>query len=169
MAFGSKQKGSRFELAISKYLSELFGMEFRRTPNSGAYTGGKNRKNATNMRGDVQEILSGDIIAPKNFPYLIECKSYKDKPSFTALINGRDATFDKWLNQNKNDAEFVEKRPLLFFKINFSGEYAVFRHDDPFLLRCPDSYFRYGDYVIFSIKMFETVLDISNIFIMLEE
>jgi len=155
MGVNSKKKGNRFELDIAKRFTVLFEAEFRRTPNSGAYTGGKNRAGATGLREDAQEILSGDIIGPQGFPYLIECKSYADKPGFHLLLQGGDATFNKWVTQNEGDSEFVNKNFLLLFKINRKGEFAVINPDDEFLpdietIDCP--YMMYGKYMIISLE-----------------
>lgn len=65
----SKQKGSRFERDIVKFLNERFGIygKFARTPGSGAF--------ATTHSLPDHIMIHEDIIAPKNFNFLIECKS----------------------------------------------------------------------------------------------
>jgi len=122
----SKQKGNGFERLISNQLSEHFSDDFRRTPQSGAITGGLNRKKAENLREDAKDILSSDIIAPAWFPFLIECKAYADEPKFHQIINGESKKLDEWIEQVDNDAKFASKSPLLIFKINRKGTFVAF-------------------------------------------
>lgn len=126
MAVNSKSKGNTFERQVVKILSEHFNDEFKRTPSSGAITGGSNRSKVENLREDAREILSGDIIVPDGFDFAIECKAYKDEPYFHHLLQGSSKVMDDWIEQADEDAKYCNKQPLIIFKVNRKGTYAAF-------------------------------------------
>ena len=149
-------------MVIAKRLSAEFNAEFRRVPNSGAFTGGMNRAKVASLRADAQEILSGDLIGPKGFPFLLECKHYANDPAFHKILQGADPTLDRWIAQNDGDAEFVEKESLIIFKINRKGEYAVINEDSNFLLLNHEShgpYLRYKGKLIVSLSVLFLIID----------
>ena len=65
----SNKKGKSWELEVAHLLEDAFEGKFSRVPRSGAMFGGKNIKNIEGQRGDVKEIMSGDIITPIGFPF----------------------------------------------------------------------------------------------------
>lgn len=76
----SKKKGSNFELDICAKLNERFNtQEFCRTPGSGAF--GTTHKLPDDMR------VFGDLITPKNFKFVIECKKGYNKEGILDLLN----------------------------------------------------------------------------------
>ena len=93
----SKVKGNRNELEVAKFLTRWTGVEFRRTPMSGAIH-------------VPLEWLSGDVFCVDkdfNFPFSVEAKHYhKVRPSMV----------ETWWEQTKTDAERINKKPLLFFR-----------------------------------------------------
>src|SRR4030066_1507325 len=107
-----KQKGNAFERYISNLFQERYGDVWKRTPQSGAITGGFNRAANLNLRQDAKEILSSDIIAPTWFEYALECKAYNDEPKFHSLLNGDSKKLDEWISQADSDAKFSNKKPL---------------------------------------------------------
>jgi hypothetical protein len=129
MGINGNRKGKCWERDFSKILGEIFGGEFRRVPQSGAFFGGQNRSRAIGVREDAKEILSGDIIVPLNFPYSIECKSYKDL-DFHKIIQGECKQLDTWLSQAESDAEFSKKKMLLAIKIVRKGEFVCVKESD---------------------------------------
>lgn len=120
----SKKKGNRIELEFSKILSERFNKIFKRVPMSGAF-GTRNRN--SNIREDAQEILSGDIICPKNFKFSIECKSRIDF-NFWDMLNEDTKHLDinDWIWQAENDAMISKKQPLIIIKINNRKPFVLF-------------------------------------------
>ena len=68
----SKAKGGRFERKIASMFNDRFKTEeFSRTPGSGAFA------TTHNLPEHLQ--IYGDLIAPQNFKYCIECKKgYKN-------------------------------------------------------------------------------------------
>jgi len=162
----SKQKGNRFELEISKIFTSIFESEFRRTPNSGAYTGGANRRTAQKLREDAREILSGDIIGPLDFPFLIECKHYANSPSLHKVIAGEDKKLDEWIVQNDGDAAFVGKESLIVFRINNKGTFFVINENSDYLgveFESSVPYIAYKGKFIMHFDAFSTAVTIEKI------
>ena len=136
MSINSKQKGNSWERSVCKILKERFsGRDFSRVPTSGAFFGKTNKEKRSLAEDNVKEVLSGDIICPSDFRFSVECKSYADI-SFWDLFN-ESSDLHSWIKQCKEDAEFVNKVPLLIVKINnhkpfvgtsFPLENAVFNH-----------------------------------------
>ena len=93
MANKSKDKGSAFERAIAKRLTESFGEPFVRSAGSGAWLGGRNanREAPESVRRD----RTGDIACPEGLPFLIECKRYRDIPD----LFEPSERIGKWLDQ----------------------------------------------------------------------
>jgi hypothetical protein len=138
----SKDKGTAWELEVAKILEENFEGKFSRTPRSGAMFGGENAENADGERSDVIEILTGDIITPKDFPFTIEAKHYDDF-KFSHLLHGENKDLDSWIESAEKDAELAKRLPMIIAKFSYIGSYAVFDYriiktDDGI---CPSTYF----------------------------
>jgi Holliday junction resolvase len=126
VSINTKNKGNRVEREIVNILNERFGDGiFSRVPSSGAIQGGKNYN--PNLRKDATEILSGDLIVPKNFIFSIEVKSRKDFNFFDFFNKG--AEIHKWLDQCSEDAVKSGKIPLLIIKINYHETFVMSQVD----------------------------------------
>ncbi len=113
----SKAKGNRGENQLVHILEDNFGKgKFKRTPSSGAYTGGKNRKGAENLPWEAKITLASDIITPADFNFVIEHKFYAEV-NFWDLFSDK-SNWNEWLEQVGGDAKFVGKIPLLVIKYN---------------------------------------------------
>lgn len=113
----SKQKGNRGENELVHILGDAFGKgRFKRTPSSGAYTGGKNREGAENLPWEAKITLASDIITPSDFNFVIEHKFYAEA-NFWDLFSDK-SKWNEWLEQVGGDAKFVGKVPLLIIKYN---------------------------------------------------
>lgn len=113
----SKKKGNRGENQLVHILEEVFGEgQFKRTPSSGAYTGGKNRDGAENLPWEAKITLASDIITPANFRFVIEHKFYAEA-NFWDLFSDK-SKWNEWLEQVEGDAGFVSKVPLVIVKYN---------------------------------------------------
>lgn len=138
----SKDKGTAWELEVAKILEENFEGKFSRTPRSGAMFGGENAENAEGERSDVIEILTGDIITPKDFPFTIEAKHYDDF-KFSHMLTGENKDLDSWISAAEKDAELAKRLPMIIAKFSYIGSYVVFDYriiktDDGI---CPSTYF----------------------------
>jgi hypothetical protein len=154
----SNKKGKSWELAAARLLQEHFGGNFNRVPRSGAMFGGKNIKYAEGQRDDVKEIMSGDIIAPADFPFSVETKSYSSF-DFSKLYKGESRVLDEWISQADSDSQLSNKELLILMKFNRKGAYAVFgrygRLKDADRISLFDNFTLYKEhYIITSIEEF---------------
>jgi hypothetical protein len=113
----SKKKGNRWELQICKLLGSAFDDEFRRVPMSGGFIGKSNKmKNYFVNEGAVNN-LTGDIITPLWFPFLIEAKNYNDSPKLHNLLSIGDKDLDDWIKQAKDETKTAKKEWLIIFNM----------------------------------------------------
>lgn len=125
----SKNKGSTFERKIANILSEKFmertGIKtsFRRNIDSGSYFGGKNQSRVDTH--DLSKAVFGDLVAPDNFRFSIECKHYKEPPSFAMLVKQDWKVLDKWLEQATQDSANSGKEFAIIIKYNNVDEIVV--------------------------------------------
>ena len=119
----SKNKGSSYELRISKLLSKWSGKEFYRSPASGAW--------ASQRLG--QDSQSGDIVAPAsiNFPFSIELKNHEG----ISIENFMRSTGEipSFFTQCVGDAVRSEKIPMLIVHKNYSPNYVAVPVNDTVL------------------------------------
>lgn len=133
MAINSKQKGNTFERKIAKRLSERFiettGIEnsFRRNIDSGSFFGGKNKVRTESY--DMGKATLGDLVCPDWFKFTVECKHYKDPPSFNSILKQDNKKLDEWLGQARQDSEGSGKSPLVIAKFNNVPEMAFVEQD----------------------------------------
>ena len=124
-----KNKGNSFERKISNLFSERFESytgipkSFRRNSDSGSFFGGKNKKRTESY--DLEKATFGDIITPTNFLFTIECKFYKEVPSFGMLVKKNITKWDTWINQAANDANAANKKFMLIIKYNSINEIVL--------------------------------------------
>lgn len=120
----SKQKGNRIENELAKILSERFNRKFTRVPMSGGW-GTYNR--GSGVREDAMEVLSGDLMAPKDFRFSIESKA-RAELNFWDFLNEdvKETEIDSWIFQVENDSTSVKKLPLLYIKINNRKPFVMF-------------------------------------------
>jgi len=127
----SKNKGNTFERKISNKLSERFvektGLltSFRRNADSGSFFGGSNKKRTETH--DLDKANFGDIITPPGFAYSLECKHYKEPPTFSSLIAQNWKTLDVWIEQAEQDAASSGKLPAIIVKFNLVPEIVVLK------------------------------------------
>lgn len=159
MAINSKKKGNSYERDIANLFCEKFNDKFKRVPQSGAIVGGKNRATNLTLREDAQEILAGDIICPKWFPFSVELKNYGEKqgPNMYTLLESDSKKLDEWVEQAKGDAQFAKKHWLIIFKITRKSEYVAV-DKDIFINICgselPEKYIIYKDAIIINKETF---------------
>jgi len=120
---GSKAKGSNFERDISKTLTKWwtglgFKGEFYRTPTSGG------------LRWKAREDTVGDLCAPEDFAFTIECKCREDW-DFKDIFNWTpDGLIAKWWKQSCDEALRANKMPLLVIKKNYVQPIVFIRAND---------------------------------------
>lgn len=131
MAKNSKKKGNRGENQLVHILCEHFGEgQFKRTPSSGAYTGGQNREAAEYLPWEAKITLASDIITPADFNFILEHKFYESM-NFWDLFSEK-SKWNEWIEQAEGDAAFVEKQPMIVIKYNRHNRIALLK--SPYLL-----------------------------------
>ena len=134
MAINSRDKGNRFERDVAKTLSKWTGYKFGRTPGSGAFS---TRSKDPNLAGDVYAYEYPE------FPFIVECKSYKDYNLIDLLLNINN--FPHWIAQAEREAKAANKKVMLVIKKNYQKPLVVIKLDEE-----PDveRYFIYKGYYI---------------------
>jgi len=110
----SRDKGARAEAQAKKYLKDATGLNWQRTPGSGAL--------------HEQHMLKGDLYIPnaKN-NYCVEVKHYKDEHFNTSLFTGKNPQLIDWWEQAVRQGKQVDRKPLLLFKHDRSKWFAAFQ------------------------------------------
>jgi hypothetical protein len=127
----SKQKGNTFERKIANRLSERFEKvtgilkAFTRNQNSGSFFGASNQKRM--QTHDVSKAEFGDIIAPSNFLFSVECKHYKTPPTFASIIAQHNSTLNEWIGQAEQDATNAKKMMCVIMKFNNVPETVILK------------------------------------------
>src|SRR5271166_728044 len=154
MGVNGKQKGNSFERKVANLLSERFkvvtGLEnsFRRNIDSGSFFGGSNQQRT--QTHDLSKASFGDIVCPNDFLYTIECKFYKDAPSFNLLLKQDVKQWDEWLSQAKQDSLHANKKMVVIIKYNKIEEIVI-------LDVLPENLkeaFKYKEYYVLSLSDF---------------
>ena len=111
----SRQKGARAEAAAKKLLIEFTGLDWQRTPGSGAL--------------NVAHKLKGDLYIPqeKN-KFCIEVKHYKDDHFTSKILTDKDPQIITWWTQAKEQADKTNQLPLLIFKFDRSKWFVAFNY-----------------------------------------
>ena len=147
----NKNKGKSYERQLAKHLTKVFGFNFERVPNSGAFVGGKNIARAQKLSQNQLLSSSGDIMTPEQLAHVdFECKFYKDL-AFNSLFNNCEIV-NKWISQASTTTKDVW---FLCIKINHKGEYLIFYKKHTKLLQHLNTFLLYKDaYVITSLDNF---------------
>lgn len=108
----SKAKGSRAESKVVELLTKYTGVEWKRTPFSGAL--------------DAVHGLKGDVYIPgKINKYCVEVKHYESDNLTSQVLTSTNPTLLKWWDQAVNQAFETNKEPLLLFKFDRSKWFAA--------------------------------------------
>ena len=106
----SKAKGSRFERAIGKWLTEWTGFKFERNrAGSGAWHTNKD---------SVSDITCTDERHAHRCKISIECKSYKDIKFEHVLLGNKGCDVERFWAQAKGDALRANRKPILIMRYN---------------------------------------------------
>ena len=115
----SKAKGSRFERKIATMFNDRFETkEFSRTPGSGAF--------ATTHSLPEHLQIYGDLIAPKNFKYCIECKKGYKNIKINHILDYSSQLW-KFIKQCEKDSIKCNKEPMILFQQDRQPILAILR------------------------------------------
>ena len=109
----SRQKGARAETLIRDHLRKLSGLQWERTPGSGAL--------------DPKLMMKGDLFIPgeKNL-YVVEVKHYAEDHLTSSILTSKNPQFFDWWEQALRQGRQVNQIPLLVFKFDRSKIFAAF-------------------------------------------
>lgn len=134
----SRQKGGRAESALKKVLRDATGLNFQRTPGSGALA-------PTHM-------LKGDIYIPNAAnKYCIEVKHYKDDHLTSKILTGKTPQLIAWWEQAVRQGNQVDMQPLLFFKFDRSKWFMATLEDTFETDKCIDIQFEDYFFSVYSV------------------
>lgn len=106
----SKEKGARGETQVRDYLRQVTGLEFERTPMSGA----------SSIKG-----MKGDLFIPNYFnKFTVEVKFYEGD-ELGSLVLGGKGVFKDWWEQAIRQAKDNNNSPMVIYKWNRSKLYLV--------------------------------------------
>lgn len=109
----SRQKGARAEAALVKLLKEDTGLNWKRTPGSGAL--------------HQDHLMKGDAYVPgEHNYYCVEIKHYKECQLTSKVLTDKDPMLFQWWTQAVRQGVQVSKKPLLFFKHDRSKWFVMF-------------------------------------------
>lgn len=157
----SKKKGNRWELQVCKILGSAFNDEFRRVPMSGGFSGKSNKFRNFFVNENAVSNLTGDIITPLWFPFIVEAKNYHDSPKIHNLLSIGDKDLDGWIHQAKDESRTAKKDWLIIFNmtskrknfavIDFDRFYSVLKDKE---VVYPNNYFVYKGTLILDFEQF---------------
>ena len=107
----AKRKGSQYERDIAKKFQERYGVELKRTPQSGGFA--KTSEKADDFRGDITIVDNKKVLKLH-----IECKDHKTW------------SLPKWLQQSEEDCPEDRTPVVVFHKHNTSKDYVCLSLDD---------------------------------------
>ena len=109
----SRQKGARAETLIRDHLRKLSGLQWERTPGSGAL--------------DPKLMMKCDLFIPgeKNL-YVVEVKHYAEDHLTSSILTSKNPQFFDWWEQALRQGRQVNQIPLLVFKFDRSKIFAAF-------------------------------------------
>lgn len=108
----SRQKGARAEAALVKLLKEQTGLNWKRTPGSGAL--------------HKDHLLKGDLYVPgEGNNYCVEVKHYKDDKLTSKVLTDKEPQLIQWWEQALRQGKETNKKPILFFKFDRSKWFVM--------------------------------------------
>ena len=100
----ARAKGARGEYAVRDMMRQHTGLQWERTPASGAL-----------------EYQKGDLYIPNEKPkYIIEVKNYKESPLSDKILTNTTNNLNAWWTKLVHQASQVPATPILFFKYDRS-------------------------------------------------
>lgn len=111
----AKRKGANFERTIAKKFQQRYGIELKRTPQSGGFA--KKSEKADDYRGDITIVDTTKMLLVH-----IECKDQKTW------------SLKQWIEQSENDCPEGRTPIVVFHQHNSSKDYVCLSLEDFFNL-----------------------------------
>lgn len=117
----ARSRGARYERKVRDVLSEWWGSEFTRTPQSGGFATKQFRDNWN---------AAGDVVTPDDtFPFSVECKNQEDW-EFEKLLTAPKNNLFLWWEQTYDQTDLMSKIPLLVFTKNYKPDFFMMAEVD---------------------------------------
>lgn len=111
-----RAKGARGETVVRDALRKLTGLQWERTPGSGAL--------------DAKHSLKGDLYIPNSSnKYCVEVKNYADDHLTSKYLTSIKPQLSTWWDQTVRESNQVNKKPCLIFKFDRSKLFVAFQSD----------------------------------------
>ena len=124
----SRTKGNSFERKVATILNDHFNTtEFMRSPGSGAFS------TTHNLPEHLK--FSGDLITPKNFRFIIECKKGYNKENLGSAFNEKSDLLN-FIRQADRDARKIHKEFLVVFQQDRKDILCIFNNNTNVFLSC---------------------------------
>lgn len=169
----SKRKGKTGEKNIVNFLKDLTNLSWVRVPNSGSFTGGKNRERAKYLTEDQLSAMLSDIFPPNElfYKFIIESKFYKNF-SFAKIIKKKEFNkkLDRWCKEllydcitylmySKSSKPII---PLLWIRINNEGDWLLI--NEGYFTQLFDTKINYNNNAIYHLqKNYDNIDILKNI------
>ena len=83
------------------------------------------------MTEEAKQVYSGDIVVPKGFKWVIECKGgYEDDMDAWHVVDGSLKKLDEFIKQVSHDAGYTGRKPIICWKRNRRPWLACIRWED---------------------------------------
>lgn len=155
----SKNKGNAFQRKVAQIFNEHFETDqFAPTPGSGAF--------ATTHSLPQHLQIYGDLITPKEFCFVLECKKGYNKENIGSTFNSKSLITEA-LQQSERDAKKCKKVPMVIFQQDRKDILCVipYKKFQPLFLTRLNYYVSLkNEYLILTLKDLLSVYSSSDIF-----
>jgi Holliday junction resolvase len=155
----SRSKGNTFERKICALLNNKFNTtEFCRSPGSGAFA-------TTHSLPDYLKVY-GDLITPKNFKFIIECKKGYNKININSILNNSSELWE-FIKQSERDSKVSGKPALIVYQQDRQPALIIYKkelfYSLPNTITFEDTINKVS-YTKYNINLLEDILNIPNHF-----
>lgn len=155
----SRSKGNTFERKICALLNNRFNTtEFCRSPGSGAFA-------TTHSLPDYLKVY-GDLITPKNFKFIIECKKGYNKININSIFNNSSELWE-FIKQSERDSQTSGKPALIIYQQDRQPALIIYKkelfYSLPNTITFEDTINKVS-YTKYNINLLEDILNIPNHF-----
>lgn len=113
----SREKGARAELKARDLLRQYTGLQWERTPGSGAL--------------DARHGLKGDLYIPNSSQvYCVEVKHYEADHLTSKILTDKEPQLITWWRQALRQGAQVGRKPMLLFKFDRSKWFVALKAED---------------------------------------
>jgi hypothetical protein len=158
----SGQKGKRGELFIVKILNERFDEILSKNSTWGKFSrslgSGNRSKQNCSLSSEAEQVFASDLTAPPLFNFAIECKTGYNDIDFTSMFSKGCKGIDEFIKQVTEDAERIEKEPLLIWKKDRKPAVVFYKDKDNLFVKSKYK-ITYGEWTVVELNEFLLLKD----------